>query len=147
MYGRDERSNHAVVQGVAVGEGNEEDVFLTGPLDLSGTDHAPGIGQQNDLEQDLGMDGGCAGLVVVAARIKDRQVKMLLHQFADRVLQRTWDKLVLQGDREHYQLIFVEWFEFCHRFLCLIEPCSLVLDSPCFFDSFNGLRYWRWGGR
>ena len=61
------------------------------------------------------MDGGGAGFVVVVARIKDRQIDMLVHQFADGVLQRARDKLVLQGNREHDQLIFVEWFEFCHR--------------------------------
>jgi hypothetical protein len=40
--------------------------------------------------------------------------------------------LVLQGDRQHDQLIFVEWFEFCHRVLYLIEPCGFALDSPTF---------------
>jgi len=24
---------------------------------------------------------------------------------------------------------------------------NLVIKIPYFFDSFNGLRYWRWGGR
>ena len=76
-----------MVWGVAVGEGNEDDVFLTGAFDLSRTDHpatvgdhAPGVGKQNDLEQDLGMDGGCAVLVVVVTRIKDGQIEMFLHQ-------------------------------------------------------------------
>ena len=58
-----------MVWGVAVGEGNEDDVFLACPLDLSGTDHAPGVGQQNDLEQDLGMDGVVIGFLTPVGEI------------------------------------------------------------------------------
>ena len=57
---------------------------------------------------------------------------MLFHHPADRVLQRTRDKLVLQGNRQHDQLIFIAAFEFCHGFLFRLEPCSIVLDSPTF---------------
>ena len=103
-----------MVRGVAVGEGNEEDIFLAGAFDLARTDHAPGVGKQYDFEQDLGMDGSSTGLIVVVARIKDGQVEMLLHQFADGVLQGTRDKLVLQGNWQHDQLIFIAWFVFCH---------------------------------
>jgi hypothetical protein len=86
------------------------------------------------------MDGGRARFVVVVTRIKDGQVDMLVHQFADGVLQCARDKLVLQGNGEHDQLIFVEWFEFCHR-----SPLSYRTLWPCagfshFFDSLNGLR-------
>ena len=73
---------------------------------------------------------------------------MLVHQLADGVLQCPRDKLVLEGDREHDQLIFIAWFEFCHRFLYLYRTLSLcMLLISHFFDSFNGLRYLRVGGR
>ena len=80
LHRGDKLSNRAVVRGIAIREGNEENVFLTCPLDtctarkcrcLAGTDHPSGISQQDHLEQDLGMDGGCARLIVVVARIKD----------------------------------------------------------------------------
>jgi hypothetical protein len=115
---------------MAVGEGNENDVFLASLLDtctarkyrcLAGTDHPPRVGQQNNLEQDFGMDGSCAGLVVIVSSFKDREIDMLVHQLADSMIQRTRDKLVLEGNREHDQLIFIAGFDFCHRFLYLID--------------------------
>ena len=69
-----------------------------------GLRHAAGVGQQNDLEQDLGMKGGCSALVVVVTCIKDRHIEMLVHHLAEGVLERA-----------RYQLIFLEWFAFCHR--------------------------------
>ena len=46
------------------------------------------------------MDGGGARFVVVVACIKDRQIDMLIHQFADGVLQCARDKLVEKAVRE-----------------------------------------------
>ena len=126
LHRRDKMRHGAVIRGVAAGKRHEDDVFLASSLDLSGTDHASGVGKQNDFEQDLGVDGSCAGYVVFVAPFKHRQIDMLLHQFVDRVLQCSRDKLVLQGDGEHDQLISIAWFEFCHRFLYLIEPLVLV---------------------
>jgi hypothetical protein len=109
-----------VVGGIAVGEGNEEDVFLAGAFDLARTDHAFGVGQQDDLEQDLGMDGCCAGHIVFVAFIEDRQIDVLIHQSVDGVLQCPRNQLVLERNGEHDHLIFIAW---------------------------NGLRYLRVGGR
>ena len=145
LHRRDKGSDRAVVRGMAIGEGNEDDVFLAGAFNLSGADHAPGVGKQNDLEQDFGMDGSCTGFVVVVACIKDGQINMLVHQFADGVLQCTWDKLVLQGNGEHDQLIFVEWFEFCHCSPLAYRTLWLCAGFSHFFDSLNGLRYRRVG--
>jgi hypothetical protein len=146
LHGRDKGSDGAVVGGVSVGEGDEDNVFLAGAFDLARGDHASGVGEQDDFEQDLGMDGGCANLVVVVTRIKDGEVEVLVHQFADGVLERSWDDLVLQGDWEHDQLIFVEWFEFCHRSPLSYRTLWLCTRFAHLFDSFNGLRYLRWGG-
>ena len=38
---------------MVVGKGNEEDVFMTGAFNLAGTDHAFGVCQQDDFEQNL----------------------------------------------------------------------------------------------
>ncbi len=46
--------------------------------------------------------------------LKDGQVHVLVHDFADGVLERAWDQLVLQGDGEHNYLLVVAGFVFCH---------------------------------
>ena len=50
LHRRDKLSNGAVIGSIAIGEGNEENIFLAGPLNLSGTDHALGVAEQNDFE-------------------------------------------------------------------------------------------------
>jgi hypothetical protein len=49
--------------------------------------------------------------------------------------------LVLQGNWEHDQLIFVEWFEFFHRSPLSYGTLWLCAGFSHFFDSFNGLPY------
>ena len=96
LHGRHKGSNRAVIRSIPIRERNEEDVFMAGAFDLTGTDHAFGVSQQDDLQQDLGMDGGCAGLIVFVAFIKDRQVDVLIHQSVDGVLQGSRNQLVLE---------------------------------------------------
>ena len=132
LHGGDKGGNRAVVWGEAVGQGDEEDVFAASLFDLAGTDHAFGVSQQDDLEQDFGMDGGSAGLVVVVAGVEDREVKAFFDQFADGVFERAGDNLVLQGNGQHDQLIFIAGFEFCHKVLFPIKPYGFKLDSPLF---------------
>ena len=67
-----------MIGSIAIRECNENNVFLAGAFDLSRTDHPLGVRQQNNLEQDLGMNGGCASLVVVVACIEHRQVDVLV---------------------------------------------------------------------
>ena len=52
--------------------GNEDDVFMTGAFDLSGTDHAFGVSQQDDFQQYFGMDRCRTNHIVVVALIKYR---------------------------------------------------------------------------
>jgi len=70
---------------------------------------------------------------------------MIFHQFVDCVFQCPGYELVFQGDGEHDQLIIIARFEFCHRFLYLVdkytEPFGLLLLISPFFDRFNGPRY------
>jgi hypothetical protein len=134
-----------VIGRVAAAERYENDVLGASPLNLPGTDHAPGIGEQYDFEQDFGVEGGCTGIVVLVSPFKHREIEMIFHQFVDRVFQCPRYELVLQGDGEHDQLIIIARFEFSHRFLYLIdkytEPFGLLLLISSFFDSFNGRRY------
>jgi len=69
---------------------------MTGAFYLAGTDHAFGVCQQNDFEQDLWMNGRCAGHVVIVAFIEDRKIDVLIHQSVDGVLQCSRNQLVLE---------------------------------------------------
>jgi hypothetical protein len=57
------------------------------------------------------------------------------------VFQCTRDELVLQGNWQHDQLIFVERFEFGHRSPLPYTTLWLCTRFSHFFDSLNGLRY------
>ena len=71
------------------------------------------------------MDGGRTARVVIISPSKHRQVNMLVHQLTDGVLERARHQLILQRNRQHDQLIFVEWFVFCHRgYLSLVKPIA-----------------------
>jgi len=124
---------------------------MTGAFDLSGTDHAFGVCQQNDFEQDLGVDGSRASLVIFVALVEDQQVDVLVHQPVDGVLQCSRNKLILERDGEHDHLIFIAWFVFCHRVLCHIKPrrMNLVINFPLFrqFQRFVLLTLGRAAGR
>jgi hypothetical protein len=117
LHGRDKGSNRAVVGGVTVGKGNEEDVLVAGALYLAKTDHAFGIRQENNLEQDFGVNGSSPNLVVVVASVEDGQVKSLFDQFADGVFKRAGENLVLEGNGQHDHLLVVARFVFCHGVL------------------------------
>lgn len=142
LHGRDKGSDGAMVGSVAVGKGNENDVLMAGALDLARTEHAFGVSQQDDLEQDLGMDGGRAGQVVLVALIEDRQIDVLVHQPVEGVLESPWHELVLERNGEHDHLIFIAWFVFCHGgFLGYpIEPrlMALVIKFPAFSTVSTG---------
>ena len=56
--------------GVA-GQGFEDYVGFTGPLDFTAGGDAFGVGVEDDLEQDGGVIGGTAAVVVVVAGAED----------------------------------------------------------------------------
>jgi len=53
LHGRHKGGNRAVIRSIPIRERNEEDVFMAGAFDLARTDHAFGVGQQDDFQQDL----------------------------------------------------------------------------------------------
>ena len=87
LHGRHKGGNRAVIRSIPIRERNEEDVFMAGAFDLARTDHALGVGQQDNLQQDLGMDGCRTGHIVFVAFIEDRQIDVLVHQSVDGVFQ------------------------------------------------------------
>ncbi len=73
-----------------------------GAFHLAGTEHPPGVGEQDDFEQDFGVDGGRAGLVVVVARVERREVNVLFDHFVDGGLQAAGDELGFERDGQHH---------------------------------------------
>jgi hypothetical protein len=77
-------------------------------------------------------------LVFSLQAARDRRAGLCQHLCAEAheplhgMLQRARDKLVLQGDWGHDQLIFIARFEFFHRVLHRMEPRGVALDSPTF---------------
>lgn len=69
------------------GQGHEEDVLAAGALDASARYQAAAIGQQDDLEQDCGVVGGSAGCIVVVAGMQTGEVKFMVNQIVQRVLE------------------------------------------------------------
>ena len=82
------------------------------------------------------MDGFCAGEVVLIARLKNGHVDVFLDQFVDSVFEGAGLELLLEGDGDHDGLVTLVRFVSCHK----------ILRLYLLFDSFNGLRYLRWGG-
>jgi hypothetical protein len=64
---------------------------------------------------------------------------MLIHHPADGVFERAWHNLILQRDWEHDQLIFIEWFEFCHRVLYGYRTLEILERFAPLFRQFQRL--------
>jgi hypothetical protein len=71
---------------------------------------------------------------------------MPLNQCDDRVLECPRFELILEGDGKHDPVMIMVGFEFCHRFLYLIEPGSFALDSPTFSTVSTARITGRWVG-
>ena len=72
--------------GLAVAaEGNERDVFAAGARDVAAADHAPAVGEEDDLQQDGGGVRRSAGLVVAIVAIESRQ--FIGHFVVDEMVQ------------------------------------------------------------
>ena len=72
---------------------DERHVFFARPGDLSAADDPLRIREQHDREEQRERVGGCAGLVVLEARIEVRQIDGLIEQMIQRVLERAGEPL------------------------------------------------------
>jgi len=87
LHRRNKTGDGTVIGEVAGAKRHEGGIFAAGAFHLSGTDQASGIGKQNDLEQDLGVDGMGTGSIIFVSAIEQREIDMIFHQFVDGMFQ------------------------------------------------------------
>ena len=64
--------------------------------------HPTGVPEQNHLEKHRWVVGKSSGLIVVVSMFEDRQIDLIVHQVADRVLNRPQHNLILTVNRHHH---------------------------------------------
>src|SRR3989304_514106 len=77
LHRRNKTGDGAVIGEVARAKRHKGGIFPAGALHLSRADQPSGIGEQNDLEQDLGVDGICTGSIIFVSAIEQREVNMI----------------------------------------------------------------------
>ena len=87
LHRRNKTGDGAVIGEVAGAKRHKGGIFPASAFHLSGTDQASGIGEQDDLEQDLGMDGMGAGGIIFVSAIEQREIDVIFHQFVDGMFQ------------------------------------------------------------
>ena len=77
IEGGNEVGDGGEVGGGITGEGHEDDVLPAALLDFPAGGDAPGVGIEDDLQQDGGIIGGGAGVVIAIALVKYRKIDSL----------------------------------------------------------------------
>jgi hypothetical protein len=75
------------VRDCIAGQRFKDDVGLTAPLDLAAGGDAFGVSEQNDLQQDGGIVGQAAGVVVAIFWVKNRQIQLVFNQVVNGVFK------------------------------------------------------------
>ncbi len=115
--------------GRITGEGHEDNVFPAALLYLPAGGDAPGVGIEDDLEQDGGIIGGGAGIVVAVAVIEEGKIEFLVDQVVQRVLEGAGEDLLIKGDGDEFALAVVVLFVACHRMPPQSRGSCLDLDG------------------
>jgi hypothetical protein len=102
------------VRNVIAGQRFKDDVGLAAPLDLSAGGDALGVSKQDDLQENSGIVGSAAGVVVAVLGVKHRQVQLVLNQVMNGVFKGTGLELFLVVDDHHRILIVVVVLEAGH---------------------------------
>jgi hypothetical protein len=110
------------------GQRFEDDVGLAAPLDLSAGGDALGLSEQDDLQENSGIVGSAAGVVVAVLGMKNRQIKLVLNQVMNGVFKGTGLELFLVVDDHHRILIVVVVLETRHSDGSL-SVCSMLPKS------------------
>ena len=84
------------VRGGVAGQCNEDDMFAAGRLDVSATDDALTVGEQDNLEQHCGRVRGGAGGVVLVVGVEAAEVDLMVEQVVECVLDSARQELPLQ---------------------------------------------------
>ena len=91
---------------------HEQNVLFTTPGDCTARSYAAGIGKENNLEQDTGIIGRSTGFIVVEPGIKDGQVKFMIDEITEGVLEGAFLNLFIEEDGNELPLGVRVWFVF-----------------------------------
>ena len=76
------------------GQSHEDDVLATCFFDLPRMDDAPGIGEQDHLQQDPRIVGESTGIVVVEFEVQFRQVHVMINEVVNGEFESAGDQLM-----------------------------------------------------
>ena len=111
----DEVGDSGEVGDAVAGQGLEDDVCLTAPLDLAAGGDAFGVSKQNNLQQNSWIICGSAHIVVSVVGVVDRQIQLVLYQVMNSVFKCARLKLFLVVDHYHGRLVVIIVLELWHR--------------------------------
>ncbi len=109
----DETGDGGEVRMAVGGQGYKDDILAAGAGDQSRGGDAGGVCEEDDLEQDGGVIGGCAGMVVVEAVKEDGEVQFI-DDLVERELEGAGLKLLAQINGDHELLMLRVGFEAGH---------------------------------
>ena len=103
----DEIGDRAVIGPQVRGQGHEDDVLPAQGLDAAAAGDAFGIGQDDDLQQQPGVIGRSAVVVVAVILVEGAQLELFIDQPGKGVLEAAGQDLLLIGHGDHLHLIVV----------------------------------------
>jgi len=83
-----------VVGLLAASQGDKDHVFPASLLNLPGGDEPPGIAQQDDLQENLGIIGRASRLIIAVFLLKSRGIQAGLYQSVNGKLQSSGQQLI-----------------------------------------------------
>lgn len=113
----DERGQRREVRLAVARDGDEQDILAARRLHLAAADDATAVGQQYDLDERGGIEGGGAFEVVLVTGMEVREVELVIDQVAKRVFKTAGEHLPVEIDGQKLQS-FVNRFiarHFRHR--------------------------------
>jgi len=96
------------------GKGHEDDVLIAAISDLPAGGDPFGIGVENDLQEDAGIIGWGAGLIVLITEIENGKVYFVVDEVMKRVLEGAGEDLFVKTDRDEFALRIVVVFVLRH---------------------------------
>jgi len=124
------------------GQGHELHILPTGPFDPATADDPASIGEQDDLQQNLGGIGTGTRRVIGVMRIEGREVDLVLQQVVQGMLERARQNLLLEAQRHKGVLAEVRGLVAGHPILPCVNRCfsQSISRYPGFPGTFGVFR-------